>query len=192
MVEAKIDTDKKIFFVVALFLIVFGIGRAYAYFSGRSETSTQTVNTATYDLETSNNAILRSQNIVPISSSEVTTKATEMGFKVTNNSTGSIIGEISITNITMSKSMDDEYFKWALYSDGEKIKDGSFYNLENKVEIDDNYTIDKLVILDNISMNKDDINEYKLYVWIEDSGNPQNELQNSSFEGRITFDAVQG
>ena len=84
MVEAKIDTDKKIFFTLVLVLIIFGIGRGYAYFSAKSETSIETVTTATYDLKVENDAILRAQNIVPISDSDVTTKGAELPFTITN------------------------------------------------------------------------------------------------------------
>lgn len=189
MVEAKIDTDKKIFFALVLFLMVFGIGRAYAYFSAQSNTTTETVTTATYDLEVANDAILRADNIVPIDSSEVTTKGTELPFTITNTSTGPIIAEISLTGITMSVGLDDEYFKWALYSDDTKIVENSFYNATNKVVNTDNVTIDEIVLTNNVEI--DTSKDYKLYIWIEDSGAPQNTLQSSTFEGKITVNAIQ-
>jgi len=188
MVEAKIDTDKKIFFALILALIVFGIGRAYAYFSAKADTANQTVTTATYNLEVANDAILRADNIVPISSSEVTTKATELPFTITNTSTGSIITEISLTAITMDKGLDDEYFKWALYSDNTKIAQDSFYNA-TKVIGEDNVTIEKIVLTSNVEIETS--KDYKLYIWIEDSDEPQDTLQSSKFVGKITVDAIQ-
>lgn len=180
MVEAKIDTDKKIFFVVVLLLLVFGIGKTYAYFSAKSNTSTETVTTATYDLKVDNNAILRAENIVPIASSDITTKATELGFTITNKGTGSMNTKISLTNITMSEGLKVADFKWGLYSDDTKIVDGNFLNTGDSIELANNIVIDK-----------DEVKNYKLYIWIEDTGNPQNTLQSSSFEGKITVDAVQ-
>ena len=189
MVEAKIDTDKKIFFTLILVLIVFGIGRAYAYFSAQSETSTETVTTATYNLEVEGGEVLRAKDIVPINSSDILTKATELPFTITNTSDGPIITEITLTNITMSKGLDDEYFKWALYSNNTLVKQDSFYNATNKVTNEDKVTIDEIILTDNVEIETS--KEYKLYVWIEDSGNPQNEMQSSSFEGKITVNAIQ-
>jgi len=189
MVEAKIDTDKKIFFALVLFLIVFGIGRAYAYFSANSETTTETVTTATYDLTVENGAILRAKDIVPIKASDVTTKATELPFTINNTSDGAIIADVSLSGITMSKGLDDIYFKWVLYSEGEKLAEDSFYNATNKVLNGDNITIDKLVLTNNVEIET--TKEYKLYIWIEDNENPQNDLQGSTFEGKITVNAVQ-
>ena len=189
MVEAKIDTDKKIFFTLILVLIVFAVGRTYAYFSAKSNTTIETVTTATYDLEVSNNAILRAEDIVPIASTDVTTKATELPFTITNTSTGPIIAEISLTNITMSKGLDDIYFKWALYSDGVKEVEDSFYNATNKVINENDVTIDKIMLASNIEI--DTSKNYKLYIWIEESGNPQDDLQDSTFVGKISVDAIQ-
>lgn len=180
MVEAKIDTDKKIFFAVILLLIVFGIARTYAYFSSKSETSTETVKTATLKLDISNNAILRANNIVPINSSDVTTKGTELGFKITNTGTIKLNAKISITNITMSEGLKNADFKWGLYQDDIKLIDGSFLNATDKIELTDDVEIDV-----------DNYKDYKLYIWIEDTGNPQNDLQSSSFEGKITVEAIQ-
>lgn len=189
MVEAKIDTDKKIFFALILFLIVFGIGRGYAYFSARSETTSETVTTATYDVTIENDAILRANNIVPISSGDITTKATELPFTITNTSTGPIIAEISLTNITMSNGLNDENFKWSLYSDGVKIAEDSFYNVTNKIVNEDNISISEIILTNNVDINT--TKDYKLYIWIEETGNPQNTLQNSTFEGKITVNAIQ-
>ncbi|MBE6153059.1 MAG: hypothetical protein E7166_02365 [Firmicutes bacterium] len=189
MVEAKIDTDKKIFFTLVLFLIVFGIGRAYAYFSANSNTNTETVTTATYDLKVENDAILRADDIVPIKASDVTTKATELPFTITNTSDGVIIADINLTGITMSKGLDDINFKWALYSDGTKITEDSFYNATNKVIKDDIVTIDNIVLTNNVEI--DTTKDYKLYIWIEDNDEPQNTLQGSNFEGKITVNAIQ-
>ena len=33
--------------------------------------------------------------------------------------------------------------------------------------------------------------DYKLYIWIEESGNPQDDLQSSTFEGKVTVNAIQ-
>lgn len=189
MVEAKIDTDKKIFFALILVLIVFGINRAYAYFSANSDADTQTVTTATYSLTVENDAILRADNIVPISSNDVTTKATELPFTITNTSDGDIITEISLTNITMSKGLDDNNFKWSLYSDGVLVEEDTFNNATNKVLNTDNITIDEIVLTSNVEIVND--KSYKLYIWIEESGSPQDSLQESVFEGKITVNAIQ-
>ena len=189
MVEAKIDTDKKIFFTLVLVLIVFGIGRAYAYFSAQSETTTETVKTATYSLEIENDAILRAENIVPISSSDIETKGTELPFTITNTSDGPIIAEISLSNITMSTGLDSEYFKWALYSDGVKQVEDSFNNATNKTISEETITISEITLASNIEI--DTTKSYKLYIWIEESGEPQDSLQTSDFTAKVTVNAIQ-
>ena len=119
----------------------------------------------------------------------MTTKATELPFTITNTSTGPIIAEISLTNITMSTGLDDSNFKWSLYSDDIKIVEGSFYDATNKVVNTDNVTISEIMLANNVEI--DTSKDYKLYIWIEESGNPQDTLQSSTFEGKITVNAIQ-
>lgn len=180
MVEAKIDTDKKIFFVVVLLLLIFGINRAYAYFSAKSTTSTQTVNTASFDLKVENNAIINAENIVPIKNVDVLDKATKLDFTITNTGTTDFVSIIKLDIINMDTELKSESFKWALYEGAEKITDGNFLDVTDSITLSSDIEIKK-----TISKN------YILYIWIEDIGEAQNELQNKNFKGQITVSAKQ-
>ena len=180
MVEAKIDTDKKIFFIVVLALIVFGIGRTYAYFSAKGTTSTETVSTASLKLEVENDAILRAQNIVPINSSQIFDKATKLHFTVNNTGTIDMKAKVTLNILSITDELKSNDFKWALYSGDTKIENGTFLNVADKIEM-----------TDNISIPKTESRIYDLYIWIEDTGFPQDELQKGTLESKITVDATQ-
>ena len=180
MVEAKIDTDKKIFFILILALIVFGIGRAYAYFSAQDTTSTETVSTGTLKLEVENDAILRAQNIAPISSNDIFEKATKLHFTINNTGTIDMKAKITLNILSITEELKSQDFKWALYEGENKIFDGTFLNVTDKIEI-----------ANNILISKTNSESYNLYIWIEETGEPQDGLQKGTLEAKITVDATQ-
>lgn len=180
MVEAKIDTDKKIFFVLILVLLVFGIQRAYAYFSAQSNTATETVTTATFKVEIENNGILRAENISPISTSDMKEKATMMPFTVKNTGDTDFVATINFNIESISEELKIFDFKWALYEDETEISSGTFLNVSNTLKLKD-----------NISITKNQDKSYTFYIWIEDTGIKQDELQNKSLKGKITVTANQ-
>ena len=180
MVEAKIDTDKKIFFIAILALLVFGIGRAYAYFSAQANTEQQTVTTGTLKVDIQNNGVIRAENISPISTSKMFEDATKLNFTIDNTGTIDLNARIilNITNITEElKSYD---FKWALYNEQNKINEGTFLDVGSELEI-----ANAIPILATKSQT------YDLYIWIEETGFPQNELQNGTLEAKIAVNATQ-
>ena len=180
MVEAKIDTDKKIFFVLILLLLVFGIKRAYAYFSAKSNTSTQTINTASFEVEVANNGILRATNIVPINTVEMKEKATALPFTVKNTGDTDFTATINFNIESISEELKTSDFKWALYEDDNEIAVGSFLNVSSAIKLKD-----------NISISANTYKDYTFYVWIEETGIKQDELQNKSLKGKITVNANQ-
>jgi len=180
MVEAKIDTDKKIFFIVVLALIVFGIGRAYAYFSAQANTSEQSVQTGTLKLEVETSEFITAENISPIDSSKIFEKATKLNFTVKNTGTIDIKANITLNILNITEKLKSNDFKWALYSGEIKITNGTFLNVT-----------DKIVLATNLPITTQNSENYDLYIWIEETDVPQDELQKGILDAKITVDATQ-
>ena len=180
MVEAKIDTDKKIFFVVVLFLLVFGIYKSYAYFSSKSKTSTETVTTATLSVDVKNNGIINADNIVPINGTDIKTKATKIDFTVNNTGTIDFTSKIDLNILEISDALRSDEFMWALYESDSELYSGDFANSDSSI-----------LLADDIDILKTKSRTFSLYIWIEDSGFAQDELQNGSFKGQIEVNAIQ-
>jgi len=180
MVEAKIDTDKKIFFIVVLALIVFGIGRAYAYFSAKASTSEQSVQTGTLKLEVETSEFIREENISPIDSNEIFEKATKLNFTVKNTGTIDMKANVTLNILDITEKLKSYDFKWALYSGENKITNGTFLNVT-----------DKIVLATNLPIATQNSANYDLYIWIEETGVPQDELQKGTLNAKITVDATQ-
>ena len=180
MVEAKIDTDKKIFFILIFALVVFGIGRAYAYFSAKAESNEQTVTTGTLKLEVKNDGILRAQNIAPIDSNEIFSEATKLNFSIKNTGNIDLNATILLDVLNITEELKSNDLKWAIYSGETKINNGTFLNVANQIELGKNITI-----LPTNSQNFD------LYIWIEETGVPQDELQKGIIDVKVTVNATQ-
>lgn len=180
MVEAKIDTDKKIFFIVVLALVVFGIGRAYAYFSSQDTTSTQTVNTGTLKVDIDNDSILNAENISPIDSSQIFEKATKLHFTINNTGNIDLKAKVTLNILNITEDLKSFDFKWALYSSETKINEGTFLDVTDKIEIANNLPI--------ANSNKEN---YDLYVWIGETDLPQDKLQQGTLKAQIVVDAIQ-
>ena len=180
MVEAKIDTDKKIFFVVILLLLVFGIYKSYAYFSAKSKTSTETVTTAKLSVDVQNNGIINNDNIVPINSDDIKTKATKLDFTVNNTGTIDFTSKIKLNILEVDEELRSEDLKWALYENDSELSNGNFKD-----------SSESIILKDDIKIETPKNRTFTLYIWIEDTGVPQNELQSGSFKGQIEVNAIQ-
>lgn len=180
MVEAKIDTDKKIFFILILALIVFGIGRAYAYFSAQSDTNEQSVTTGTLKLDVQDDGIIRAQNIFPIDNNDIFDKATKLNFTIKNTGTIDLNAKVKLNILSITDALKSNDFKWTLYNGQTKINDGTFLNAENNIEI-----------VNNISISTNNSENYDLYIWIEETNIPQDALQKGTLNARIVVEAVQ-
>ena len=180
MVEAKIDTDKKIFFVVVLLLLVFGIYKSYAYFSAKSKTSTETVTTAKLSVDVQNNGIINKDNIIPIDSDDMQTKATKLDFTINNTGTIDFTSKVNLNILEINDELRSNDFKWSLYEDDIEVAKGTFLTDENSI-----------TLTDEIDVAKEKNRTFTLYIWIEDTGIPQDILQGRNFTGQIEVNAIQ-
>lgn len=182
MVEAKIDTDKKILFLLIFLLLIGGIIGTYAYFSSKSDSTSQDVSTATLSLIFENDSpIINGENIIPIYDEEIFERATKKNFTIKNTGTADITAKIDLTNIEITEALKSADFKWALYEGENKITDGTFENInDNKINITNN-----LIIKEGKSVT------YDLYIWITYEDKPQNFLQNGHLTTAISVVGVQ-
>lgn len=183
MVEAKIDPEKKVLFLLVFLALVGGIYGTYAYFSAQGQSSTQTVTTGTMELTfTDNSEIINAINIAPIVESDVLTKATKKSFSVKN--TGSIDSTmtISLSSIDITENLKSPDFRWALYEEGVKIAEDSF----DKLGINTSFELKT-----NIEIASNVTKSYDLYIWINETGMPQDELQEGNLTGTITATSEQ-
>lgn len=180
MVEAKIDTDKKILFILLLILLIGGIFGSYAYFSSKSENNTETVKTATFSLEfDDSNPIIKNENIIPIDDSDIFTKATKKHFTIQNTSTEAISIKLNLDIIKITEALKSPDFKWALYDEDNNMVSGNFENIiDNKINV-----------IDSLNMNVNEIKTYDLYIWISNKDVPQDELQEGNLTVNITATA---
>ena len=182
MVEAKIDTDKKMLFVLLIVLIIGGIFGTYAYFSSESNTETQNVNTGTLSLEFDDSTpIINDKNIVPIQDEEIFTKATKKTFTIKNTSTSAINAKIDMNNIEITEALKSPDFKWALYEGNNSIATGTFETINNN----------QINLLNNLNLDENTTKTYDLYIWISYKEEPQNTLQGGNLTTTITVSAVQ-
>lgn len=178
MVEAKIDPEKKLLFLSFFLILISTIYGTYAYFSAISNSDTQTVTTGTMELVfTDNSEIINAKNIAPIVENDIFTKATKKSFSIEN--TGDIDGTmtISLTYINITENLKSKDFKWTLYENGIKIAEDSFDKLG---------TNNSFNMITDLNINSNEIKSYDLYIWINETGVPQDELQGGKLSATIT------
>lgn len=183
MVEAKIDPEKKVLFLLMFLALIGAIYGTYAYFSAQSKSSEQQVTTGTMELTFDDNTnIVRNENISPIVESDILTKAAKKSFSIKNTGNLDINIKISLTSIEITENLKNQDFKWSLYENSTKIAEDSFDKIGNETSID---------LKNNIELTVDEVKSYDLYIWIRESGEPQNELQNGILNAMITATSIQ-
>lgn len=182
MVEARIDTDKKVLFVVLLIALIGGIFGTYSYFSAKSNTEEQNISTATLSMEFDDSSpFLNAENISPINNEDILTKAAKKSFTVTNTGDIDLTAKIELSDIDMDEELKNSNFKWALYNGDIKLNEGNFEGLSSNT----------LELVNNISIAQNNPINYTLYIWIQNIDEPQNELQNKKISAIISVSGIQ-
>ena len=180
IVEAKVDTDKKIFFIILLVSLIGGILGTYSYFSSKSEAENQTINTGTLSLEFDDSTpIVNAKNLSPIDKDMIDGKAAKKIFKIKNTGNVASVATLQLTDITIAEELKSPYFIWTLYSGDSQISEGDFSKLSDG-------TIELANSIDIVNEN-----EYTLYIWIKNINGQQDDLQGKELSAKISVNAVQ-
>jgi len=188
MEEKKISRNIIFSVVAVLLLVVVVAGATYAYFTATASTAKQEVKTGSLAMGFESGEFLRADALMPISDSEIKTKAAELDFSVTNEGTEHMNLTISLTDIEISDDLKDVDFRWGLYNKdtGNGLAFGAFKDIgtSKSMVIYENTIID--AVLDE---NEEDITKnYTLRVWIHDDGANQNHMQGETFSAKVTVD----
>jgi len=176
--ETKINMKSTLIISTLIALIVLGIGIGYAYFAAQGTTISQQITSGNLSVGFNTTNILRTSGLIPIKASDVDSKATLIEFSVQNK--GDITGyfDISLTELTIDNELKDSYFKWRLQEGDTVISEGNFVVADNTKLLQRSIKIEKTIT-----------KNYKLLVWLEESNQDQNHMQNKSLTAKVTVDA---
>lgn len=183
MIEAKIDTDKKIMFFIFFVLIIVGIGYTYSYFSSKSTSEDKTITTGILDIKYTENeeGIISANNIVPILEENVKTSATKLNFSITNNGNINAKYNIKFTNLTIDQELANSDFKWAIYTGDTLVDSGDFTNAST----DSDY-----ILTQDKTLDEGNTTEYTLYIWINETNDNQDSMKEKTFTAKVSVDAL--
>ena len=191
--------------VLVVSIIVIGISLSFAYFTVSIQGSSDTGNNQAAILNVTTTLTtadaINATSLAIIDGSEYLTKAESIEFTVTNNTDSNVnaLYTINMTDITISKNMLSQYFKWALVinSDTGNAITGSFQDLSLADEGNsDTSTVtigSKVLIADenarSLSIGATDT--ITLYLWLENDDNvDQLYLTNGTFSGKLSLNAT--
>ena len=191
--------------VLVVSIIVIGISLSFAYFTMSIQGSSDTGNNQAAILNVTTTLTtadaINATSLAIIDGSEYLTKAESIEFTVTNNTDSNVnaLYTINMTDITISKNMLSQYFKWALVinSDTSNAITGSFQDLsladEGKSDTSTVTIGSKVLIADenarSLSIGATDT--ITLYLWLENDDNvDQLYLTNGTFSGKLSLNAT--
>jgi len=184
MIVDKINFRNKIILALLALMIIFitCLSISYAYFSAVAISGEQTITTGNLSLKFNDNIdIIRNDNIYPISRSQILTHATKKTFTITNTSDSDIYSILTLEEMKLPDELRNVDFSWALYEDNIMKTTGTFNISINSSKI----------YLTNYNLMKKNISKtYDLYIWIEESGMPQNSMQDKIFKAKIIANAI--
>ena len=191
--------------VLVVSIIVIGISLSFAYFTMSIQGSSDTGNNQAAILNVTTTLTtadaINATSLAIIDGSEYLTKAESIEFTVTNNTDSNVnaLYTINMTDITISKNMLSQYFKWALVinSDTGNAITGSFQDLsladEGNTDASTVTIGSKVLIADenarSLSIGATDT--ITLYLWLENDDNvDQLYLTNGTFSGKLSLNAT--
>ena len=203
--------------VLVFSLIILGISLTYAYFTLQIEGDPTDSNIATAKLIIDSNlkeaAAINNLNLSLISKTEKSEKADKVEFYIQNNSTGGISAKyfVYLTDISITKNLYSEYFKWELVkegTEGETIINQGTFDVKNITRTDeageDEDPRIETTIMDiplntvgddgevvGIVLNNKAKDNLIFRIWLEnDEVNNQLSLTSGSFSGKLYFEAI--
>ena len=190
-------------------LLVAMVGATFAYFSATSESTEQNIKTGvlkvsatsseknntnikptTWDGE-EESEIADNKDVAVITLNVDTSQTTieDATYNIFLNATGIKLNTGDDESLT-GRNLSD--IKWALFDESNKIGEGNF----GEASADDTGNVTNLKVNnqgENIKITSgDDTQKYNLYIWIAESHNEQNQLQNLDINATLRVDAKYG
>ena len=189
------DKDKRTIYyrllIISAIIIPVIIGFSYAYFLAvvkiKDDKPTVIQGTAVNDmylsLETENDGYINAGNMIPLTTDQIEEYAEVGTFKVTTgNNPYKINYTISLTDISLPTELKNEYFKWKLIctscTDTTHNAEGTFSSV-NSTEME----LKADILIDSLSED-----EYKLMIWLQESGSDQLETMNKTFKAKVKIE----
>lgn len=196
--------------VLVVALIVLGVSGSYAFYTttikGTAKTTKATSGVFRVTSNLDSTKAIKNSKINLTNAEDVATKAEKVTFTVTNASDSNIEGNYFITlkEITISKNLFSNYFKWELLNGETSVASGNFgfdSNTINTIRTDtptegeaDNVT----TTIKDIKLNTEAIllpvnttHNLTFRIWLENDKNQnQIELTNGTFSGRLYLEAI--
>ena len=174
--------------VVATLILM---GTTYAYFTAMATSEEQVVQSGVLELIYTTGQDIQAMNIIPTEEEN----ASVHQFTVENTGTLDAHYNISFIDITLTKMGMDTYsnnLKWALYqadedyTEGTLVKSGSFSSTSGYLSGDNEF-----VIKTNMILSPEEKQTYLLKVWLQETGNPQNEDQGLNLAMKMQVDTLE-
>ena len=189
-------------------IIVIGISISYAFYSinmtGNSDMSQSTA--AQLDFTTNLTSVSEINTtrlqLLDVTNSNFTELVTDkVTFTVTNQNTSNINGKytLNLKEMSISKNLSSQYFKWAVVVSGTNTKTitGNFLDASgiapegttDKTEISN---LSKVLIDDEnaLTLEPGQTDTITFYIWLENAAVDQIYLTSGSFSGKLSLDAV--
>ena len=186
------EKNKAIVFLIVLLGVLFIVsGVSYAYFTAMATSNEQVVKSGALELTYHTGQDIQATNIIPSEEEN----ASIHQFTVENTGTLDAHYNISFTDITFTKKEMDtfsDHLKWALYqadenyTEGSLVKMGSFSSSSGYLSGDN-----ELVIKTNMILAPKEKQSYLLKVWLQETGELQNEEQGKELTMRIQVDTLE-
>ncbi len=173
--------EEKYLILLIMLLSLTVISVSFAYFGPNiiKENVVDTkVNSGNLKVNISDDKI-NADNIAPIYDKDVETLAFKKDFSIISNSTLNSCNKLYLDISNISEELKSEYLKFRIESE-DKSYEGNFKNI-----IDN-----KLVLLDNIFLNSNEVKNYKLYIWLsyQDDVN-QIDMLGTSLSAKISIES---
>lgn len=200
--ESKSNFSKVIVLVVAL--IVLGISTTYAYFTNKlsGTPSTTSLTSGNIKIETNLESVsaINNKKIKLINEADKETSAEKVTFYIKNTAESNVDAKyyVYLKEITLSKNLYSNYFKWELLQNGSVVGSGDFgsatrTDTATAGEADNVSTTAADIALnaEALPLSKNTSDTIIFRVWLENDENTnQISLTNGSFTGKLYLEAV--
>ena len=166
-------------FGIPSLLVILILGVTIAYFSSRSAVTTRSVTTANIRLDINpKDATIIGSNLSPTDESRRETEGAKKTFTVTSSNEDTLYMSINLTDIVIDDELKTSSFMWELFegtdSSGTSIASGDFNNVGESI-----------TLVKNIEINASTPKTYTIYVWIQNTEEDQNAMQEKTFTAKI-------
>ena len=171
--------------VVTIVLIISLLGFSYAWYVASNVSTKININTPNSNIIKTDFATTEYINNtigVPILASEVATKADKNMFTIIAQDTMTKKADynIYIDEIVMDDALKTSDFKWELLKNNTSVANGDFSSIGNNTRIN--------LYTTNLTLGATTPDSYELRIWLEETGENQNNLMGKRFSGRIKID----